>query len=170
MMYMDFFPGTKHAPFHRPLTPCQSDAAGRARRTGGQGTGSGTSGVPHDTAAGRDRWRWCYLSRGGSAAARRNRSAVMPLSDCDSTLCSQDSTPSNTRTQLTWQYSTETFVIAAADSRAGTVMPHTLMPVLEGRLYFMSSDRELHTSGSSTMHFFTMDQEMRYNPFCNDYG
>ena len=157
-----------------PQIPPRFHSAGRARRASlGQGPGEPALGQVEC----RTTRQLAVIAGAGvnlsvqfrcsSAAARPNRFAVMPLSVSDS---SQESTTSSSRTRLTWQYSTETFVIAATDSRAGTVMPDTLMPVLEGRLYFMSSDRKLHTSGSSTMHFFTMDQEMRYNPFCNDHG
>ena len=74
--------------------------------------------------------------------------------------------PAATRTRLTWQYSEESFLLATVDPHA-TLMPEKLVPVLEDRLYLMTTEKEPAGGG---MHYFSMDKEMRYAPFCDDHG
>jgi len=44
-----------------------------------------------------------------------------------------------------------------------------LLPVLEDRLYVMSSENA-DLPSSRDMDFFTMDKVMKYIPFCADHG
>ena len=82
----------------------------------------------------------------------------------------QDSTPSDSCPRLTWQHSSETFTLATSHPRTGNLAPGALMPVLADRLFLMRNDSTALNSSSSTMHYFTMDQELRYTAFCSDYG
>jgi hypothetical protein len=64
--------------------------------------------------------------------------------------------------RLRWSVSGEEFIVArGVDQRE---YQHQPVPVLEGRLYFMSMHSD--PAPQHGIHFFTMDKVMRYGPFC----
>lgn len=70
---------------------------------------------------------------------------------------------------LQWAATGEHFTLArgSADQRQHQ-SARQLIPILEGRLYFMATP--LEPSPQPGMHFLTMDRVMRYIPLCADFG
>jgi len=115
---------------------------------------------------------------GGGVRVRAERGGKLPpilqtTADAEEQSLSNASTPDHKARmgsdgrRLRWDLTGEDFTIARGVDLRGLVQLQPV-PVLEGRLYFMSVQGD--PAPQHGIHFFTMDKVMRYMPFCADFG